>query len=572
MSSEDDTQITQKKINHLREWGHLVSIGIMILAMFAFGIHIEHPKPTDGGEHGRLHIKIRWEEVPAILIVFVLAEFGVVLVSAAMDVGASVQLAGSETKKAAGNAEKAANRITELTAVGDAANTALDQLKSALSQLSHSSKENIWEATAQFMLYSGIDHQECWASLSSYTRAWIPDKPGKDQGIPVGFLFRSFAGPCGGIRHGRNEVACATTDSAYMEASQKWLYDILSRDYGGVSIYAVTTLMPTDFALPHLWWEKNGKPYRVKVLDDFVSRVLQVCDLEQVDYKRVTVFNGTAVRLPEAQTLNVDLEDDSNRRVVNEDDLSRSLDEWFILDERLNVPNLPAFTNLVGNALAKGGLIGSWLNSALRWDKILEDLKITETNSKNHNWFSHTLPASDTVDYASFTFQEGPRRLLYFSEKALNTVIPFKIEDIGPSLSPRKEQLTGIHNQDGTLRQILQAFGYLSLRNWYCDKMHRPGGDIGAHFWEANDSKILEELSIDWDQERIPTLDLLLIGNKDKDHWFGAAIANLHMETPSCLVKVVTGQEELERIAQIASALIPLATPWNKFGKKAPVL
>ncbi len=97
---KDGIEQMKDKIEQLRQWGHLVSIGVMILAMFAFGIHIERPQSDHAEiEKGRLHIKINWEEVPAILIVFVLAEFGVILVAAAMEVGASVQSADQRPKR-----------------------------------------------------------------------------------------------------------------------------------------------------------------------------------------------------------------------------------------------------------------------------------------------------------------------------------------------------------------------------------------------------------------------------------------------------------------------------------------
>lgn len=555
------------KIEQLREWGHLVSIGVMILAMFAFGIHIErHEVESADAAKGDIHVRVNWEEVPAILIVFVLAEFGVILVAAAMEVGASVKLAGAEAEKAAVNTKNAAEQIMGVTEVGSAANDALGQLKSSLNQLSYSSKENIWEATGQLMSYCGLTHQECWESLANYTRSWIPDRAGKDQGTPVGFLFKSFAGTSGGIRRGRNEVACTTTDSAFMEASQKWLTEILSRNEGGIKVYAVTTLLPTEFAIPHLWWERNGKPYRVQVLDNFVNGVLETCNRNDVEYKRVTVFNSKKTKLPEARTLNADSED--IERFVNSVDLKRSLDEWFILDERLSAPNLRTFTSLVGRALVEcDDLVGDWLNSELRWSKIREDLRIPEKTSTKKNWDSHTLPESFGTDYASFSFQEGSRRLLYFSERALAKSLEFSIDDINPSLAERRDKIAQARGDQGNLEQILKAFGYLSLREWYCESMHQPGGGGSARYWEADDEKRLEGLSIDWDEEQIPTLDLLLIGERVRDRWLGAAIANLQMETPSCLVKMVTGTEELERIAETAEALVSAGKPWTEFGK-----
>jgi len=62
-------------------WGEVASLIIMLLALFAFGLRYD----------GTNKLSMQWAEVPAILVVFVLAELGVQLVVNSRRIGRSVR-------------------------------------------------------------------------------------------------------------------------------------------------------------------------------------------------------------------------------------------------------------------------------------------------------------------------------------------------------------------------------------------------------------------------------------------------------------------------------------------------
>ena len=87
-------------------WGKVASLIIMILALYAFGLR---------SELGSTELKMHWEEVPAILVVFVLAELGVHLVITARRIQTAVGKSSELARQAVGEAQNAANAAKEVS-------------------------------------------------------------------------------------------------------------------------------------------------------------------------------------------------------------------------------------------------------------------------------------------------------------------------------------------------------------------------------------------------------------------------------------------------------------------------
>jgi hypothetical protein len=72
---------------------------------------------------------------------------------------------------------------------------------------------------------------------------------------------------------------------------------------------------------------------------------------------------------------------------------------------------------------------------------------------------------------------------------------------------------------------------------------------------------LLEPFKLTWDDYKVVTLDLLLIGpldghsgNGNRD-WYGAAISNISFDRTECTVQLVTNQRVLAEIAQAVEGL-----------------
>ncbi len=116
--------------------------------------------------------------------------------------------------------------------------------------------------------------------------------------------------------------------------------------------------------------------------------------------------------------------------------------------------------------------------------------------------------------------------------------------------------------------------GWLSLRNWYCEALHKSSNSDGARWVVVNssDDPLLDEFMIEWDKDvHLGALDLLLIGTKEHEEyeWQMAALSNLQFSRPECTVEVITEKMKLDRIA---SAVLDLSGPralkcgrWKEF-------
>jgi len=106
----------------------------------------------------------------------------------------------------------------------------------------------------------------------------------------------------------------------------------------------------------------------------------------------------------------------------------------------------------------------------------------------------------------------------------------------------------------------LRQEGWLSLRDWYCKRLHKaPGGEEGA-WWAVLDrtsASVIRSFSIEWGQTQVTTLDLLLIGSKGTDgpNWYGAAVSNLTSNRTECTVQLVTNEQRLQSIASSVEQL-----------------
>src|ERR1051326_614778 len=332
----------------LKQWGDVVALAIMMLAMFFLALEFK--------ETG---FRVKWEEIPAILMVFLLAELGVALVVTASKIRLKVTAAADIAKNVVERAEKVQGALKEnqesllaakdvLARVEEGANETMGQLKltaKALAELAQ--MEMLTTSAPEFCRLAEIDRNSFWTRLNQFTTDWTPkvsdDEKERNHGL-VGVLFNTFIGgdTSGTVRRTENAVSCVTVDSVFADASAQWLRAMArveSQEHQKLKVWAVTSLLPTDFALPQVWWGDTGIgsrgdviPRRTRTLERFIDSVIGECKTGHAvgEYRRVTVFpNGDKfMPSPEGGTTWLD-------------DFGYSLDNWFLWDPRVQTTSEP---------------------------------------------------------------------------------------------------------------------------------------------------------------------------------------------------------------------------------------
>ncbi len=193
--------------------GHVVSVGVMVLAVFAFGLHF-----SKVGDVTELHLN--WEEIPAILIVFILAEFGVQLVLTTMVIKASVENSYREFETLVEQYEEIKGDVTQnLTEL----KKLLGILGSQGTLLSFAIENNFLRHQEQFRVNCDVPIAAFWKCLGQFAAAWIPEGTGSSQELlATGAFFRSLTDG-GSIRKDQGSVTLITSDETYVNASREWL-------------------------------------------------------------------------------------------------------------------------------------------------------------------------------------------------------------------------------------------------------------------------------------------------------------------------------------------------------------
>jgi len=539
---------------NIRAWVHMAALGIMLLAIFAFGIEIDNQTG---------HVTLRWSEIPAILIVFVLAELGGELVATAATIKEDVANAATSASAAADSA-----KVVEVDL--NSAVSRLETSKSALERASSQAESTHRGLTAatqalthgvdligsvdEFRHYAALSPDRVWSTLKDFVDSWRPDAiPHEREYHLVGLLFKSFiegrGEHQGTIRCNDSAVSCVTVDTVFGNVSRAWLNETKPSDLNEqVVVWALTSLLPTEFALPRLWWGPSGThQYRGRTLEEFISTVIEYCGRGRtLEYQRVTVLRGSnveAIELPGAWALCDDEpkegEDFRSSRRIPTEWLRESLTNWFVRDPRIegigsnDIGRLRRYATTVADAevtLADG--IGDLSPDYFR--------DIGGDPEKYLNL--HTLPKIERVDFKEFHHELPNGKKLAVA--AVSDRLLKKIDGAGKSF-----------------RSKCAEEGWQPLGEWYCSRLHKPRKPKGHGAWwvTVEDPQQIESLSLDWDGHTWRPMDLLLIGLRsegDVRRWLGAAISNLRFDDPACVVKLVTREQDLTRIAKTVSDLV----------------
>ena len=558
----------------VQSWGRLTSVLIVLLAIFAFGIEVKDVPIVDTGNKAGIQIvdkgnkagiqstpSVRWAELPAILIVFLLAEMGLELVVLSIDSREAMLIANKsmdETKlataSAAARATEAVGHLKDATGAFGGAKTdalkAIDELHSWTKTYAQISEELI-KGGKQFPTLLGFVDKESekkyWERLFLFARSWIPDPhPSQETGRLIGELFITFMGSSvgtGSVRRSANSISCITADAVFAEASKRWLEQMAQKPDGQLVVWALTTLLPTEFAFPSAYRGSGDlSASRIKSLNHFTDAVMRSCLKKEVaDYRRITVFEKSKATVLE--------------KLVQKVRGDRcSLDHWFIWDTRVarlkhgvSEPNqnLDAFKEFAKNVLrAKGPYDGMRRTS-------LEEI------------FSKAVADEPDQRPSIFPYHSSSSELSLFT---INLDLPGSEGD-GEKMAvfgPVADSLTSPNNSSQSLIAWLKSEHWQSLREWYCTDLHTSSDAREAAWWVALDDKskdLLKNFSLDWDSTNVTTLDLLLIGsrknsNKKEDiDWHGAAISNLSFNRTECTVQLVTNLDRLEPIANAVKVL-----------------
>lgn len=614
---QDADADTGMSAQSLKKWGDVVALAIMMLAMFFLALEF---KPEG--------FRVKWEEIPAILMVFLLAELGVALVVTASKIRQKVTAAADVAEKVVNRADDVQRALSEnqqslvaakdvLIRVEEGANESIGQLRQTATALTELAQmEVLTKSAPEFCRLAAVERNDFWTQLNQFTTDWTPkvseNESERNHGL-VGVLFKTFVGGAasGTVRRTSNTVSCVTVDSVFADASAEWLKRMArveSHEHHKLKVWAVTSLLPTDFALPHLWWSDVGSsatgvtPRRTRTLERFIDSVIEECKSKSAvgEYRRITVFPNNERLEPAADGLN-----------AWQRDFASSLDNWLLWDPRVQensandllenkellTNNINLFANKVqfctvnlAQALldhrTQNGETLSPLNASVRkmsWPTIqglyaklgVADSDIDVAKLRDHrtlpNW--NGTKASDFNfffnDFAIHEDQPVTGGVIGVNDDFLDYKVQVKdLAALGcePSLVNFIKSAT--NEGDLALRDIYRMMGWITLREWYRRSLHLSTTETEEGAWwavskyvDVAEDPVLKPFKLMWDDYEVVTLDLLLIGplygndGKPSRDWYGAAISNISFDRTECTVQLVTNQKMLGKIAEAVEDL-----------------
>jgi hypothetical protein len=636
-----DRDESTSDITSLRRSGKLAALAIMILAMFAFGIEFhggEHettPQHETSGTHETpktnktmAGVTVHWPEIPAILIVFLLADIGVDLVVSAKRIEEEVRQVSKDATKAAGTAQAAVNQADELTdKMSGLSGGTTEAVKKAISQLADVApviQSKLYASSRETSDSMGMDQTEFWTHIKRFTDSWTPREPGGQETKKLlGILFDDFIGrnpDVGTVRSTDHSVMCITEDAVFANASERWLEEMQKpRDQEGqlnetekrqLVIWAVTRLLPTEFAFPSLWLSTSdththaptddGATTRLYAFERFIESVINTCRdgkgmTEPVEYRRVTVLDQ-AEHL--ANNPNVTGALTENER------MNSSLSDWFILDprvlktasfdEELSVTDTYMTTfNVTRQFLENDGMADALVAGVpLRWSDLEPLYDKGADNVRSKNGIPRVFPQIPGFLGLGNNDDHNNKEAHFHNKEVLLLDMDFpafkEVQDSGYKLRERKkgyvlgatERFLDKSIEVGDLerlefgrltpmikvcidarvqrRQLLQALGWRTVQDWYCECLHTQSGDNSEAWWmevsDVKETQSLQTLTLNWKGQEVVTLDLLLIGSRSalgESSWHAAAISNLSFDKTECTVQLVTGQDKLRAISNL---------------------
>jgi hypothetical protein len=536
----------------LTRWGKLATLIIMTLALFAFGVRYNAYQQK---------IIVNWDELPAILIVFLLAELGVSLVVVAQQVGDDVKQAQKNVAQASGDARLATAAVEtakdSLLEVKNQTKQAIADLSPQINKITLLADSELWVLGKAVPGSLSVDEPTFYDLLAKFTKSWIPKVTENEGALGRAALFRSFIGRTashGTVRESDGKVCCIAADDIFAETAETWLTEMANGMKAGeeLVVWAITRLLPPEFAFPTAY--RGGSEHdaeRGKALENFISSVIRVCHEDRArvgEYIRVTVLDND-----EYMTL--------NRGPMSGDSLT--LSNWFILDRRMPSTDVSRLYDSDWTGIHRvSQRIATQQGGLLTRDAI--------TPATLGHAFDERPAPGDRFNLFPFT-SDGPETLFDFR---INVGVELRVFGSGAgrwNARISKEALidSGLSPQFSTemdnwqIRDVLKRIGWKTLLDWYIDGMHKLGGrKLGAAWWtvvDHKDASFFDPLSLDWGGTRVRTHDLLLLGSRRKGkstiRWHGAAISNLTANRTECTIQLVTGIDDLASIATVVTKL-----------------
>lgn len=614
--------------------GKMASFIVMILALYAFGLRI-----GEGTSESHGALSVHWAEVPAILVVFVLAELGVELVlrsqrvsrevsgaaraasTAAERAEAAVRTANKSVADANEGAERIGAQVSSVLAKSEAVSATVNtqaqaleetqqRLSTLLQRVTPMVEGEIYQSAFKLASHVAMPQSEFWQQMKVFTDSWNPDAGAADDKTRqlLGVLFSSYIGRetrDGSVRHTDASISCITADAVFAEASEKWLEKMreVCRQDQQLVVWAVSRLLPTEFAFPGLWLGSPAgeeKPSRVKALERFICSVMRACrDQESpVEYRRVTVVDPTqksrferlakrefaersATALPAADVGSL---------------LANSLDNWMVWDPRLEEAEWHKRGEFV--QLQTGALLDSVIArvpgsggiaplAAFEW-RTIESLFKADWNAEEgagQNARMMPIVVGGPGRPSAYLFSDRfadcgcaqcaeknlhPERIagciLGIDAGLLMAEVDTRALAASRSLEAAIMRRLDPGETNATVRDLLNRLGWRSIREWYCHGLHgKDRARSQAAVAIVSDLKLLSPLKLDWNGSSVLTLDLLLIGTRPRladvkeaesgPSWHGAAISNLSLDRTECTVQLVTRQDRLQNIAEVVRLL-----------------
>jgi hypothetical protein len=569
----------EERAELLERWSRMGPMFIMIVALFGFGLHYSD------GEHGAAgEISIRWSEVPAILIVFILAEFGVRLVRESSAIGEKVTFSSQAVQESVEETRALQDESKKLVAEA----SDVFQKMSTISEISTLLGSDVYRESLGLRHRMGIELVPFWNKLGIFVRSWTPGTaPVHHQsGRLLETLFNAYVGDdhqrSGSVRSDYGAVKCITSDSVYSKASEQWLEQMLEYHKDEtVVVWAVSRLLPSEFALPDLWLDGNtGTTSRSKALNAFIDAVIGCCKKSaagKLQYRRVTVLDETEA-LP--YYFKKQPGDEHSR-------LSDSLDHWLIWDPRvrnLADTDVALIDHLTPELLNLTNRLKEPHIRSLKWNDLkgLCKDRFDDADAKPYSLRILPAPTLETNDqgirYRRIGAAGDEKLVLSCDASTLGMRVPdapnFLKEDMPESL---REALKPACTKAATLGPILAAMGWRSMRNWYCDCMHTDNEawwaiKQGDGFNSPFDPEFFSELELTWNGTKVLTLDVLLIGTKKAvdatPSWHGAVVSNLRFDRTECTVDLKLDSDQLAKIASRIQTMCetgPYSGRWREF-------
>ena len=367
----------------------------------------------------------------------------------------------------------------------------------------------------------------------------------------------------GSIRRLDTSVACITADDVFAEVSEKWLDAMVktATPDARLVVWAVTKLLPTEFALPGVWLgtdEAGERASRVRSLERFIESVLDACrrDSTRVDYRRVTVFDERQRTV--------------GTRVQKDEDLLASIDNWMLRDPRvLPGAEFDRSENLLRELLkayGKPNAIHSEPNA--RWDSLsrcFQDELAYNVKMAADTGTLPSLPSNSGIEILLFEYDfssspsAGDRKgaVMGGSKEFLDHRFEWekiREDNMTVAVRSRLEELLSSGPKSG--REILEADGWQTVKTWYCQNLHKRN----EAWWTVMDrtnEKYFDPLRLKWNGAPVLTLELLLIGRviEGKPVWQGAAIYNLSFDRTECTIQLVAKGTDLDDIGKVVEGV-----------------